>query len=59
MASSAMIALLKNSRKVPPVVSARRSFSLVDKPFMKYYFFFSMVSTYYGVYCVRWLNNLE
>jgi hypothetical protein len=32
---------------------------LVDKPFMKWYFFFSSVSTYSRAYCVRWLNILE
>jgi hypothetical protein len=31
----------------------------VDKPFMKWYFFFSLVSTCSGAYYVRWLNNLE
>jgi hypothetical protein len=33
--SSTMIALLTNSRKVPPVLSARCSYSLVESPFIK------------------------
>jgi hypothetical protein len=58
MASSAIITLLMNSRNVPPVLSAMRSYSLVEKPIMKRSFF-SSVSTWSGAYCARWLNCLE
>jgi hypothetical protein len=58
MASSAMMVLLTNSRKVSSALGTRRSCSLVDKPFMKWYFF-SSVSICSGAYYVRWLNNLE
>jgi hypothetical protein len=53
-----MMELLANSRKVQLALSARCSCSLVDKPFMKRYFF-SLVSTCSRAYYVRWLNILE
>jgi hypothetical protein len=36
---STMMALLRNSRKVPPVLSDKRSLSLVDKHLIKLAFF--------------------
>jgi hypothetical protein len=48
-----MMVLLTNSRKVKLALTARRSYSLVDKPFMKQYFFFSFVSTCFGAYYLR------
>jgi hypothetical protein len=56
--SSAMMALLTNSVKVPEVLSDRCSLSLVDKTLMKQAFFLASVSTYFGVNWARWLNSL-
>jgi hypothetical protein len=47
--------LLTNSGYVPPVLSAMRSCSLVERPIMKRSFL-SSVSTWLGAYCTRWLN---
>jgi hypothetical protein len=54
-----MMALLTNFKKVQLALSARRSYSLVDKPSMKQYFHFSSVSTCSGAYYARLLNILE
>jgi hypothetical protein len=54
-----MMALLRNTGKVPSVLSDRRSLSLVDKPLMKLAFFFSSVSIGLGAYYSKWLNSLE
>jgi uncharacterized membrane protein len=59
MASSAIMTLLTNSENVSPMLSAMRSYSLVERPIMKRSFFFSSVSTWSGAYCARWLNCLE
>jgi hypothetical protein len=59
IASSAIITLLMNSGNVPPVLSAMRSCSLVERPIIKRSFFFSSVSTWSSAYCARWLNYLE
>jgi hypothetical protein len=59
IASSAIITLLTNSGNVPPVLSAMRSGSLVERPIMKWSFFLSSVSTWSGAYYARWLNCLE
>jgi hypothetical protein len=59
MVSSAMMVLLTKSRKVPSALSTRCSYSLVDSPFMKWYFFFLAVSTCFGAYCARQLDSLE
>jgi hypothetical protein len=59
MASSAIMMLLTNSGNVPPVLSAMRSCSLVERPIMKRSFFFSSVSTWFSTYYARWLNCLE
>jgi hypothetical protein len=59
MASSAIMTLLTNSRNIPPVLSAMRSYRLVERPIMKRSFFFSSVSTWSDAYCARWLNCLE
>jgi hypothetical protein len=59
IASSVIITLLTNSGNVPPVLSAMRSCSLVERPIIKRSFFFSSVSTWSGAYCARWLNYLE
>jgi hypothetical protein len=53
MASSAIMTLLTNSEKVPPVLSAMRSYSLVERPIMKWSFFFSSVSTWSDTYYAR------
>jgi hypothetical protein len=58
MASSVIMALLMNSENVPPVLSAMRSCSLVERPIMKRSFF-SSVSTWSDAYYARWLNCLE
>jgi uncharacterized membrane protein len=58
IASSAIMTLLTNSGNVPPVLSAMRSCSLVERPIIKWYFF-SYVSTWSGAYYARWLNCLE
>jgi hypothetical protein len=57
--SSTMIALLTNSGKVPPMLSARHSCSLVETSFIKWPFFFSSVSTCSRAYCARWLKSFE
>jgi hypothetical protein len=49
--SSVIMTLLTNSGNVPPVVSAMRSYSLVQRPIMKRSFFFLLVSTWSGTYC--------
>jgi hypothetical protein len=59
IASSTIITLLTNSGNVPPVLSAMRSCSLVERPIIKRSFFFSSVSTWSGAYYARWLNCLE
>jgi hypothetical protein len=59
MALSAMMALMRNSGKVPPLLSDRRSLNIVDKPLMKLAFYFSSISTCSGAYCAKWLNSLE
>jgi hypothetical protein len=59
IASSAIMILLTNSRSVPLVLSAMRSYSLVERPIMERSFFLPSVSTWSGSYCVRWLNCLE
>jgi hypothetical protein len=59
MASSMIMTLLTNSENVPPVLSVMRSYSLVERLIMKRSFFFSLVSTWSGAYCARWLNCLE
>jgi uncharacterized membrane protein len=59
IASSVIMTLLTNSRNVPPVLSAMRSCSLVERLIMKRSFFLSTVSTWSGAYYVRWLNCLE
>jgi uncharacterized membrane protein len=59
MASSVIMTLLTNSGKVPPVLSAMRSCSLVERRIMKRSFFFSSVSTWFGAYYARWLICLE
>jgi hypothetical protein len=59
MASSVIITLMMNSENVPPVLSAMRSYSLVERPIMKRSFFFSSVSNWSDAYCARWLNCLE
>jgi hypothetical protein len=56
--SSAMMTLLMNSRKDSQVLSAMRSCSF-ERPFMKWFFLLSSVSTWSGAYCIKWLNNLE
>jgi hypothetical protein len=53
IASSVIITLLTNSGNVPPVLSAMRSYSLVETPIIKLSFFFSSVSTWSGAYCAR------
>jgi hypothetical protein len=58
IASSVTMALLTNSGNVPPLLSAMRSYSLVERPIMKRSFFSSM-SSWSGAYCTRWLNSLE
>jgi hypothetical protein len=55
----ALLTLLTNSRNDPPVLSAMRSCSLVERPTMKWCFFLSSVSTWSGAYCARRLNNFE
>jgi uncharacterized membrane protein len=40
IASSAIMTLLMNSGNVPLVLSAMRSYSLVERPIMKWSFFF-------------------
>jgi hypothetical protein len=45
MASSAIMTLLTKSGNVPPMLSAMRSCSLVDRPIMKQSFFLASVST--------------
>jgi hypothetical protein len=59
IALSVIITLLMNSGNVPPVLSAMRSCSLVERPIIKRSFFFSSVSTWSGTYYTRWLNCLE
>jgi hypothetical protein len=59
MASSTIMTLLMNSGNVPPMLSAMRSYSLVERSIMKRSFFFSSVSTWSGAYYARWLNCLE
>jgi hypothetical protein len=59
MASSTIMTLLTNSRNVPSVLSAKRSYSLVERPIMKRSFFFSSVSTWSSAYYAKWLNCLE
>jgi hypothetical protein len=59
IASSTIITLLTNSGNVPPVLSAMRSCSLVERPIMKRSFFFSSVFTWSDAYYARWLNCLE
>jgi hypothetical protein len=59
IASSVVMTLLTNSGNDPPVLSAMRSCSLVERPIMKRSFFLSSVSTWSDAYCPRWLNNLE
>jgi nitrate/nitrite transporter NarK len=49
---SMMMTLLTNSGNDPPVLSAIRSYSLVERSIMKR-------STWSGAYYVKWLNNLE
>jgi hypothetical protein len=53
MASSAIMTLLTNYGNIPPVLSAMRSRSLVERPIMKWSFFLSSVSTWSGAYCTR------
>jgi hypothetical protein len=57
--SSVMVALLTNSRKVLPVLSARHPNNLVESTFMKRSFFFPSVSTCSRVYCSRCLKSFE
>jgi hypothetical protein len=57
IASSAIITLLTNFGNVPPMLSAMRSCSLVERPIIKRSF--SSVSTWSGAYYARWLNCLE
>jgi hypothetical protein len=59
IASSTMMTLLTNSGNEPPVLSAMRSYSLVERPSMMWSFLLSSVSTWSGTYCARWLNNFE
>jgi hypothetical protein len=59
MASSAIMTLLTNSGNVPPVLSVMRYCSLVERPIMKWSFFFSSVSTWSSAYCARWFYYLE
>jgi hypothetical protein len=59
IASSTIITLLTNFGNVPPVLSTMRSCSLVERPIIKWSFFFSSVSTWSGAYCARLLNYLE
>jgi hypothetical protein len=59
IASSAIMTLLTNSGNVPPVLSAMRSCSLVERPIMKRSIFFSSVSTWSGASYARWLNCME
>jgi hypothetical protein len=59
IASSTIMTLLTNSGNVCPVLSAKHSCSLVERPIMKRTFFFSSVPTWSGAYCARWLNYLE
>jgi hypothetical protein len=59
MTLSAMMALLRNSGKVQPVLSNRCSVSLVDEPLMKLAFFLASISTCSGAYYAKWLNSLE
>jgi hypothetical protein len=59
MSSFVIMTLLTNSGNVPPVLSAMRSCSLVERPIMKRSFFFSSVPTWSGAYYARWLNCLE
>jgi hypothetical protein len=40
-------------------LSAMHSYNLVERPIMKWSFFFSSVSTWSDAYYVRWLNCLE
>jgi hypothetical protein len=56
--SSMMMTLLMKSGNDPPVLSAMRYCSLVERPIMKRSFLSSM-SIWSDVYCVRWLNNFE
>jgi hypothetical protein len=58
IASSMIITLLTNSGNVPLVLSAMRSYSLVERLIIKRPFFFSFVPTWSGAYCARWLNCL-
>jgi hypothetical protein len=59
MASFVIMTLLTNPGNVPPVLSTMCSYSLVERPIMKWSFFLSSVSTWYGAYDVGWLNCLE
>jgi uncharacterized membrane protein len=59
IASSKIMMLLTNSGNVPPVLSAMRSYNLVERLIMKRSFFLSSVSTWSSAYCARWLNCLE
>jgi hypothetical protein len=60
IASSAIMTLLMNSGNVPSVLSVMRYCSLVERPIMKWsFFFFSSVSTWSDAYCGRWLNCLK
>jgi hypothetical protein len=59
MASSTIMTVLMNSGNDPSVLSAMRSYSLVERPIMKRSFFLSSVSTWSGAYCASWLNYLE
>jgi hypothetical protein len=59
IASSVIMTLLMNSGNVPLVLSAMRSYNLVERPSMKQSFFFSSVSTWSGAYYARWLKCLE
>jgi hypothetical protein len=56
--SSMMMTLLTNSGNDPPVLSAMRYCSLVERPIMKRSFL-SSVSPCSSAYCARWLNSLE
>jgi hypothetical protein len=57
--SSVMMTLLMKSGNDPLVLSVMRFCSLVERPIIKWSFFLSFVSTWSGVYYVRWLNNFE
>jgi hypothetical protein len=58
LASSMIMTLLTISQNVPPVLSVMHSYSLVERPIMKWSFLWS-VSTWSCTYYARWFSCLE